>query len=333
MVFVMVLCAYVLTFRQKLGIIIQVNAVNTSKGITVMKIIVKLITLVLATVLAVSLCACASQSNSNTGQSQGTSGPGKSNNPDNQTKNTTASPVTDKTDVPDSTQTADSTQSPADLPYTVTTPDKAKVGDVIVFGTYEQDGNTANGKEPLEWLVLASKDNSLLLVTLYGIEHMQFHSSLEKVTWETSALRKWLNNDFIQIAFSTAESDAIKKTTVVAEKNPEYPNSPAGNDTEDKVFILSIQEAESLFTDNNSRKCSPTEAAIAAEPGAFSRMSSKAWYAKQSYGCSWWLRSPGMYKDLYVSYVGKYGNITGGGQVNMSGTDFCVRPAMWITSK
>ena len=163
MVFVMVLCAYVLTFRQILGKIIRANAVNTSKGITVMKIIVKLITLVLATVLAVSLCACASQSNSNTGQSQGTSNPGKTYNSDTQTNNTTASHAPDKTDVPDSTQ------SPDNLPYAVTTPDKAKVGDVVVLGMYEQDGNTANGKEPLEWLVLASKDNSLLLVTLYGI--------------------------------------------------------------------------------------------------------------------------------------------------------------------
>ena len=47
MVFVMVLCAYVLTFRQILGIIIQANAVNTSKGITVMKIIVKLLTVMI----------------------------------------------------------------------------------------------------------------------------------------------------------------------------------------------------------------------------------------------------------------------------------------------
>ena len=289
-----------------------------------MKKIVKIIALILSVTLAVSLCACSFKNDPDTGKKQSTSDSVKTNEPKTQENNATASPDSDKTDAPDSTQ------SPDDLPYTVTTPDKAKVGDVIVFGTYEQDGNTANGKEPLEWLVLAREGNSLLLVTLYGIEHMQFHSSLEKVTWETSALRKWLNNDFIQIAFSNAESDAIKKTTVVAEKNPEYPNSPAGNDTEDKVFILSVQEAELLFTDNNARKCSPTEAAIAAEPDAFSRMSSKAWYAKHSYGCSWWLRSPGMYKDLYVSYVGKYGNITGGGQVYMSGTDFCVRPAMWI---
>ena len=47
MVVVMVLCAYVLTFRQILVIIIWVNIVNTSKGITVMKIIVKLPTMMI----------------------------------------------------------------------------------------------------------------------------------------------------------------------------------------------------------------------------------------------------------------------------------------------
>ena len=47
MVFVMVLCAYVLTFRQILGIIVWVNIVNTSKGITVMEIIVKLLTMMI----------------------------------------------------------------------------------------------------------------------------------------------------------------------------------------------------------------------------------------------------------------------------------------------
>ena len=54
-----------------------------------------------------------------------------------------------------------------------------------------------NGKEPLEWLVLAGEGHSLLVITLYGVEHMQFHSSLDKVTWETSAVRAWLNNVFL----------------------------------------------------------------------------------------------------------------------------------------
>ena len=287
-----------------------------------MKMIAKLIAPVIAAVLTVSLCACALPGDPDAGQSASDSE--KTNDPETRANNTTASAIPGKTDVPDPTQ------SPDDPPYAVTTPDNAKAGDVVVFGAYEQDGNAANGKEPLEWLVLAVNGDSLLLITLYGIEHMQFHSSLAKVTWETSALRNWLNNDFIRAAFSDAESASIKKTTVIAEKNPEYPNSPAGNDTEDKVFVLSVQEAESLFADNNARKCSPTAAAVAADPAAFSRMSSKPWYAKHSFGCSWWLRSPGTYKDLYVSYVGKYGNITGGGQVYLSGTDLCVRPAMWI---
>ena len=45
------------------------------------------------------------------------------------------------------------------------------------------------------------------------------------------------------------------------------------------------------------------------------------------------VRSPGMNRDLCVSYVGKYGNISGGGQVYLTGTDICVRPAMWVSAE
>ncbi len=281
-----------------------------------MKSIAKALAMILAAVLAFSLCACGPRNDPKTEEATSAPTPGK------------AGTATAQPDI--ATAVPEATQAPDDLPYRVTPLGQAKAGDVVVFGAYEQDGNADNGKEPLEWLVLSSDNGSLLLITLYGIEHMQFHSSLNKVTWETSAVRGWLNNDVLNAAFSSSERGAILTTTVTAEKNPEYPNSPAGNDTEDKVFLLSVQEADQYFADNEARKCSPTEAAIASEPNVFSQMPAKAWYAKHPYGCSWWLRSPGMFKDLYVSSVGKYGDINGSGQVYLSGTDFCVRPAMWI---
>ncbi len=158
---------------------------------------------------------------------------------------------------------------------------------------------------------------------------MQFHSSLSKVTWETSAVRDWLNGDFIAAAFSTEENSMIRLSTVIAEKHPDYPNSPAGNDTEDKVFLLSVQEVSRYFKGGAFAKCAPTEAVVAGS-NVFAQ-SNKAWYADSSYLCGWWLRSPGMYKDTYVSYVNHSGSVTAGGQVYLSGTDICVRPAMWIS--
>ena len=284
----------------------------------------RFIALVLAVLLAFSLCACGTRTASGPEESKDTSTDISG------ATETEASSDVSSSQEPSSTA-SESSEKAEELPYTVVTSLKdAKAGDVIVFGAYEQDGDESDGKEPLEWLVLAGENGSLFVITLYGVEHMQFHSSLNKVTWETSAVRAWLNNDFLGAAFSASETAKIKTTHVIAEKNPQYPNSPAGNDTDDKVFLLSVQEAEQYFADNNARKCAPTAAAIASEPAVFSNMSAKAWYTKQSYGCSWWLRSPGMFKDIYVSYVGKYGDITGGGQVYLSGTDFCVRPAMWI---
>ena len=219
---------------------------------------------------------------------------------------------------------------PEEPPYTVVSLKDAAVGDVIVFGSYEQDNNDANGKEPLEWLVLARDGNSVFAITLYAVEYMQFHSSLEKVTWETSAVRAWLNGDFLHAAFSGEEAGKILTTTVAALPNPDYPNSKAGNDTEDKLFLLSLQEAQQYFADNQSRICAPTET-VAARAGVFAH-TRKTWYSSNDYICDWWLRSPGMYKDLYVSYVNHSGSISGGGQVYLTGTDFCVRPAMWINA-
>ena len=221
-------------------------------------------------------------------------------------------------------------ESISDLPYSIVSIADAKVGDVILFGAYEQDGNDANGREQLEWLVLAKDGNTLTLITLYAVEQMQFHNSLSKVTWETSSLRAWLNDTFLNTAFTSSEKEHVLMNEVIAEKNPEYPNSPAGNDTEDKVFLLSVQEAKLYFSDNAYRKCSPTEKLVAT--GKFTQ-SNKPWYAKHNYACNWWLRSPGMFRDNYVSYVDKGGGITGGGQVNYPSCDICVRPVIRINVK
>ncbi len=287
-----------------------------------MKTLTKILALILAALLAISLGACGGPKVPNGGKTTEKPDSGK-------TETTNAQSGTAETPEPSQTDPAVPTEQPFDRPYTTVSLKDAKAGDVIVFGSYEQDGDASNGKEPLEWLVLANDGGSLFVITLYAIEHMQFHSSLAKVTWETSAVRAWLNNDFIASAFSPSESSKIKLSTVIAEKNPDYPNSPAGNDTEDKVFLLSVQEVGTYFKDGASRKCAPTKAVIAGS-NVFSR-SNKAWYADHDYLCGWWLRSPGMYKDLYVSYVNHSGSASAGGQVYLSGTDICVRPAMWIT--
>ncbi len=51
---------------------------------------------------------------------------------------------------------------------------KAKVGDTVLFGEYEQDGNDSNGKEPIEWICLAKEDSEVLLLSKYAIDYSSF---------------------------------------------------------------------------------------------------------------------------------------------------------------
>ena len=199
----------------------------------------------------------------------------------------------------------------------------AKVGDIVYFGTYEQDNKTSNGKENIEWLVLTKEKNRVLVISDKALDYQKYNSSKTSVTWETCTLRKWLNNDFINAAFSAEERAKIPTVTVSADKNPEYDTYP-GNATKDRVFLLSIVEAEKYFTSDEARKCVPTEYAIS--NGAYTSDS----YTKGGKAtCWWWLRSPGF--NLYnAADVEVGGDVFENGGSAYSGAD-AVRPAMWIS--
>lgn len=53
----------------------------------------------------------------------------------------------------------------------------AKVGDYVFFGAYEQDNNTANGKENIEWLVLEVKDGKALVTSKYALDCKPYNTS------------------------------------------------------------------------------------------------------------------------------------------------------------
>lgn len=63
------------------------------------------------------------------------------------------------------------------------------VGNTVVLGQYEQDNNTSNGTEPIEWDVLAVENGKALLLSKHMLERKLYHDSLEEVTWETCSLR------------------------------------------------------------------------------------------------------------------------------------------------
>ena len=190
------------------------------------------------------------------------------------------------------------------------------VGDTYRFGSYEQDNNKSNGQEDIEWLVLAKEGTKILVISKEALDCKPYNTSYTDVTWETCTLRKWLNNDFINAAFSADERTMIPTVTVSADKNPDYSTNP-GNATQDQVFLLSITEVNKYFSSDSARQCKPTDYAVA----------NGAWES-DSGNCWWWLRSPGYIlnraasvdDDGVVYEIGDYVNI------GFS----AVRPALWI---
>ena len=121
----------------------------------------------------------------------------------------------------------------------------AKVGDIVTFGSYEQDNSSDNGKEPIEWRVLdKGEDGSLLLISKYALEGSTDQLLKNSRNWSKSAMREWANSTFLSEAFSADEQKLIQET--VLEK------------TTDKVFMLSKDEALKYFNGNDDRKCEVT---------------------------------------------------------------------------
>ncbi len=192
------------------------------------------------------------------------------------------------------------------------------VGDSFTFGTYEQDNNTSNGKEKIEWCVLAVEGGKALVISEYCLDAKPYNEENEDVTWETCTLRDWLNDDFYNSAFTAGEKAKIQSTRLKNPDNPEY-GTEGGNDTTDKVFLLSYDEAEKYFESDEDRMAKPTDYAIA-----------KDIWISDYYGgtCYWRLRSPGDY-SYYASYVGS-GGYVGHDDIIVDSSPDGIRPALWI---
>lgn len=194
----------------------------------------------------------------------------------------------------------------------------AEVGDIVYFGNYEQDNDTSNGAEKIEWQVLAKENNKVLVISKYALDSQHYNTADKDVTWETCTLRTWLNGTFLNSAFSTNEQAAIAQTTVTADGNPEY-DTDSGNATTDKVFLLSIDEANKYFSSYSARQCKPT---------AFTLANGVWWEEDGGVVHYWRLRSPGGAQD-YTAVVRGDGSVACYGFRVDNGGD-AIRPAMWI---
>ncbi len=217
------------------------------------------------------------------------------------------------------------------------------VGSYVTFGFYEQDNNTANGKEPIEWQVLDynAKNNSAMLLSRYGLDAKPYHIESISITWEECTLRSWLNGEFMNNAFSTTEKEAILTTAVDNSKNQASNmwDTNGGNNTRDRIFLLSCAEANKYlgvrwvdgnnmysltWKDDNNMKSRTSPTVYAMQMGA----STNDDYTTTEDTATgwWWLRSPGDYQDS-AAVVFYDGSLLCNLVEDVSGV---VRPALWI---
>ena len=124
------------------------------------------------------------------------------------------------------------------------------VGDIITLGQYEQNGNLADGEEPIEWIVLEKDAGCVLVISRYILERIVYDSMSWDYSpaWDDSAVCLWLNDAFYQDAFSTSEKNLI--LTVITHNTVQ--------DSQDKLFLLSKGEAKLLFATDSARRAQPT---------------------------------------------------------------------------
>lgn len=190
---------------------------------------------------------------------------------------------------------------------------------IITLGNYEQDDNYSNGPEPIEWIALAKKEDNILVTSRFVLDCVPFNITADAVSWETSYLRAWLNDSFYNEAFSGSNKAKIVDSEVYPHANPQHDTDP-GNTTNDKVFLLSLLEVDSLFASAEDIACYPTQYAIRRGVDCSSK-----WLS------GWWLRTPGMDEshaatwrvDNKFGYAGRLVNYVGRG----------VRPAMWVKAE
>lgn len=179
------------------------------------------------------------------------------------------------------------------------TKDSEWVGDRVYFGHYEQSSDPAHGMEPILWRVLEVTDEELFLLSEFGLENRNIIDTWQAYTWETSSLRKYLNKEFLEKAFTVKEMEAISVSKIETKENRLHGTS-SGNTTWDKVFLLSEEEVTNPlygFTDDFT-KASKTRAMQVTEWSL-----KHDGYRKQENGNTcWWLRSMGL-NNYYASYI------------------------------
>ena len=195
-----------------------------------------------------------------------------------------------------------------------------RVGDAVQFGRYEQDNDSGNGPEPIVWWVMMSSGNMLYLLSESVLDTGLYDSEYKDITWAECDLRTWLNNDFLNKAFTENERLIIAKTRLKTGGNT-VSGAKGGADTEDRIFAMSHEDLMRIANTGAevnvfSMYAYPTRKAIANG------------VETASYGtASWWLRTPGT-NQRGVTVCDPKGEPIYSKRPNYEGIG--IRPCMWI---
>lgn len=154
----------------------------------------------------------------------------------------------------------------------------------IERGTIIQLGHAISGLSikvgtPISWKVLKCEGDTAILLCEDILVSMPFHDVQKSASdWENCTLRKWLNGEFYDTAFSDEEKEYIVQAEILARKNPKY-KTPAGFNTRDMVFLMDIMELQTYMVKE------------------IADISSK------NRNISWWLRNPG-FSQNFAANVG-----------------------------
>lgn len=203
---------------------------------------------------------------------------------------------------------------------------KLSVGDSLQMG---KDGNGSS----IWWEVIAVSSDSALVISRDSVDWKLFNERYENVTWKTSTLRSWLNNTFYSSTFNSSERSRI--LTIMVE-NPDDPDGGyGGNNCEDRLFLLSVDEVEKYYEREAFRTAGlSSKAASSAKeynPGGFVNNLNSSWWTRTpgedgvSFVCvngdgDFETRPTGLASDLYTRGIVVADDKNGAG----------VRPAMWI---
>jgi len=195
-----------------------------------------------------------------------------------------------------------------------------EIGKSIMFSDYQ-------------WIVLDIKGGKALILTQGTIECRPYNETLEEVTWATCTVRTYLNGEFYN-KFSNADKARIIETNIINQNNQWY-GTPGGENTTDKIFLLSLEEVVLYFGDSGQLANRPTPATWRIDDDYNEYRI--AYTAKElSYGsvhldanvaCKWWLRSPGSAERVAVT-------VFADGRIDIHGDNVeafgCFRPALWL---